>query len=352
MNRIKGAILRGLQRSGAFAGMAESRWRRERLLILCYHGISIADEHEVKPAIYMAAPVFESRLEFLRSGGYSVLPLEEALSRLSSHTLPPKSVVITFDDGMYNFYSQAFPLLQKYGYPVTLYLTTYYCGSPFPVFPLLCGYMLRKKRGTILKSNPVLGLTGPLDLSTSAGRSLTWKQMTAYADKKQWIRIDQLNELAKVLGDYLDLDFYGLVSRRLFHLMTPEEIKILSKQGVDIQLHTHRHQTPRDRHMFEREITENRLKIEELTGKQARHFCYPSGDYQAEYLSWLSELGVSSAATCDPGLGHAKTNPLLLPRFLDASNVSPIEFESWLTGVGALMRRPWPGNLFRTWRTP
>ena len=72
--------------------IAGSRWRSEKLLILCYHGISMEDEHEWRPASFMMASVFETRMEKLRSGGYTVLPLEEALSRLASHTLPRKSV--------------------------------------------------------------------------------------------------------------------------------------------------------------------------------------------------------------------------------------------------------------------
>src|ERR1700676_3247230 len=42
MNAIKRAILRILKHTGFFQLIATSRWRREKLLILCYHGISLA----------------------------------------------------------------------------------------------------------------------------------------------------------------------------------------------------------------------------------------------------------------------------------------------------------------------
>jgi peptidoglycan/xylan/chitin deacetylase (PgdA/CDA1 family) len=327
-----------LKHTGAFIWVKESHWRAEKLLILCYHGISLEDEHEWRPGFSMTASVFESRLEMLRAGGYSVLPLGEVLRKLYSHTLPPKSVAITFDDGLYNFYARAFPLLQKYNYPATLYLTTYYCFRNQPVFPLICSYMLWKKRGVVVPSNPSLGFSKPLDLSTSSGRFLAWKEITAHAERNT-LNADQKNELAKGLAEHLNLDFDNLASKRLFHLMTPEEIKEISKKGVDIQLHTHRHRSPLDRYLYQQEIIENRSKIAELTGKRARHFCYPSGVYRTQFLPWLSEQGVSSATTCDVDLANAKSNPLLLPRFLDSSNVSTIEFESWLTGVGALIPR-------------
>jgi hypothetical protein len=280
----------------------------------------------------------------LRSGGYTVLPLEEALTKLYSDTLTPKSVAITFDDGLYNFYAQAFPLLRKYNFPATLYLTTYYCYNNLPVFPLICSYMLWKARGKEVPANPSLGFTHPHDLTTTSGRNLAWKEIHSYAERSS-LNAQQKNDLAKGLAEHLNLDFDSLVSKRLFHLMTPEEIKEISKEGVDIQLHTHRHRSPLDRQLYQQEIIDNRNRIAEITGKKARHFCYPSGFYRTQFLPWLSEQGVSSATSCDSDLANGKTNPLLLPRFLDSSNISPIEFESWLTGVGAIL----PQNPFDKW---
>jgi polysaccharide deacetylase len=342
MNRtLKRALMQVLKHAGAFSGVAESQWRAEKLLILCYHGISLEDEHEWRPDSYMTESVFESRLELLRSGGYSVLPLDEALSRLYSNTLTRKSVAITFDDGFYNFYARAFPILQKYNYPVTLYLTTYYCYRNLPVFPLICAYMLWRRRGRMVPAHRSFALSKPLDLTSASTSFLALKEMIADAERDQW-NADQKNTFVQSLADQLNLDFNSLVSKRLFHLMTPEEIKEISKKGVDIQLHTHRHRSPVDRRLYQQEIIDNRNKITELTGKEARHFCYPSGVHRTEFLPWLSEQGAFSATTCDPGLADVKTNPLLLPRILDSSNVSPIEFESWLTGAVAFS----PQNLF------
>ena len=337
MKLIKRAGLRILKAAGAFERMANSRWRTEHLLILCYHGISLEDEHECQSLFCMSPSLFESRLQMLRDGGYSVLSLQEALSRLYSGTLKPKSVVITFDDGWYNFYAGAFPILQKYGFPATLYLTTYYCDHQLPVFSLICRYMFWKY-GAAMKPNPALGFNNPSDLTTSSGQHLACSAINAYADTKK-LNADQKNDLARRLAEHLSLDFDDLMSKRLFHLMTPEEIKELSGKGVDIQLHTHRHRTPMDRVLFQKEITENRDKIASFTGKRAAHFCYPSGVHEDSFLPWLSEQGISSATTCEHGFAHAKTNPLLLPRFLDFTNVSAIEFESWLTGVRSLLPR-------------
>jgi len=51
---------------------------------------------------------------------------------------------------------------------------------------------------------------------------------------------------------------------------------------------------------------------------------------------------VISATTCDTGLATPRKDSLLLPRFVDTSGRSGLDFESWLTGVGDLLaiRRP------------
>jgi peptidoglycan/xylan/chitin deacetylase (PgdA/CDA1 family) len=110
---------------------------------------------------------------------------------------------------------------------------------------------------------------------------------------------------------------------------------------VDIQLHTHRHRTPKDRSLFLREIEDNRKSIQAMTNVSATHFCYPSGVYDEAFLPWLEEAGVVSATTCDTGFASRGSHPLLLPRLLDVSGLSDLEFEGWLTGVSAaLPRRP------------
>jgi hypothetical protein len=49
----------------------------------------------------------------------------------------------------------------------------------------------------------------------------------------------------------------------------------------------------------------------------------------------LAEAGVISATTCDPGLASQRSTPLLLPRLVDSSFLSPLDVEGWLTGMSA-----------------
>ena len=138
LRRVKQGVLTALATAGVLRRVADSSWRRRRLLILCYHGISVDREHEWRPRLYMTADQLRSRLELIRDGGYRVLPLIEAIWRLRKGRLPPRSVVLTFDDGGYDFYARALPVLQEFGFASTVYLSTYYCIKRAPIFPLMC----------------------------------------------------------------------------------------------------------------------------------------------------------------------------------------------------------------------
>jgi peptidoglycan/xylan/chitin deacetylase (PgdA/CDA1 family) len=343
LRKIKLATLGLLRGAGAFHLVANSRWRRKRLLILCYHGTSLEDEHLWRPRLYMPAEFLGSRLDTLQAMGCSVLPLGEALTRLRQGDLPPRSVAITFDDGTYDFYKQAYPLLKKHAFRVTVYQTTYYTDHEMPIFNLTCSYMLWKRRGEQMDSSRDLGLSEPMDLRTELGRHRVVRGLIELSDREN-LTGRQKNELARRLAQILGIDYSALAAKRILQLMNAQEVAEMGKDGVDVQLHSHRHRTPEEEVLFRREISENRDRIRALTGTQATHFCYPSGVYRPEFLEWLNKENVVSATTCDAGLVSRHDNPFLLPRFVDTSGRTQLEFESWLSGVGSLiaMRRAAP----------
>ena len=95
MNReVKRIGLRTLRSMGVFS--VASRLRRSNsLVVLCYHGISLRDEHEWEGGLYMPQDRFRSALEWLKDWNANVLPLGEALRRLRAGSLPERSVVLT-----------------------------------------------------------------------------------------------------------------------------------------------------------------------------------------------------------------------------------------------------------------
>jgi peptidoglycan/xylan/chitin deacetylase (PgdA/CDA1 family) len=333
---LKRATLQLLKSAGVFGLVRDSAWRTHRLLILCYHGIAHEDVHLWRPGLYLEPSRLEQRLDFLRQGQYNVLPLGAALKLLWAKQLPPRSVAITFDDGTFDFFSLGYPLLKKFGFPVTVYQTTYYTDRSIPVFNLVCSYLLWKRRGSVLDKGDELGLKPPLDLRSEANRQAIVQTLMDNCTRDNldgW----QKNEVARRLAKLLDIDYAEVLSKRIFQLMNSQEIAQLAREGVDFQLHTHRHCMPKDKLLFQKEIRDNRKSLNKMAPAERVHFCYPSGEYSREFLPWLAEENVISATTCDVGLAGANTNPLLLPRMVDTNARNDLEFEAWLTGVAHLL---------------
>ncbi len=338
--RVKRAILatNGL---GMGVALARSKWRQNRLLILCYHGIAMGDEAGSHPEMFLPPETFARRMEILSQGNCRVLPLGEALRLLQAGELPPRSVTITFDDGWADFRKSAFPILQRFGFPATVYLTTYYCQFNRPLFRFALAYVMWRRDGSYIETHSAPWSPGAIDLRTAGSRnSLLW-HMDDYA-KRVDMSGEQKDDLIAEFAQIVGFNYSELLRQRLFHLMNPAEISEMARAGVDFQLHTHRHRTPLDRQLFIREIDENRDRLLDLAGPgDYTHFCYPSGANRPEFITWLKEAGVHSATTCMNGLAGSASDSYLLPRLLDQSGLSDDEFESWASGLAAFLpRRP------------
>ncbi|MGD1095853.1 MAG: polysaccharide deacetylase family protein [Bryobacteraceae bacterium] len=334
--RVKRSVLSAFGAVGGFNLVKASRWRTSRLLVLGYHGVSLYDEHLWEPALFLSPGRFARRMELLRERGYFVIGLDEGLARLAAGNLPPASVALTFDDGLYCFHKVALPILERLNLPATLYFTTFYSEFQEPVFDVLCSYVLWKSRSRRLDLKSLTGDDGTFDLGNACQRQAAEAAILRYASRENLSARDKVHfgeRLAFELA--FDLDF--VKENRLFSLMTADEVADASSRGVSVELHTHRHRVPLERTAFLREIDENRLRIQKMTGRSSVHFCYPSGYYSQALVPWLRESRIQSATTCDPGLVSAATPAMVVPRLIDVSSLAESEFEGWLCGASAFL---------------
>ncbi len=98
--------------------------------VLMYH--EIADIGETSSRLAVAPEVFTRQLAYLRDAGFTAITAGALAAGLADggKELPARPVVLTFDDGYGDFYSQALPLLSQYGYTATLFQTTGSVGVP------------------------------------------------------------------------------------------------------------------------------------------------------------------------------------------------------------------------------
>jgi peptidoglycan/xylan/chitin deacetylase (PgdA/CDA1 family) len=333
LRRIKIGLLAAANHSGLSRLIGASTWRNHRLLILCYHGVTDGDLHQWNPSLFMDVGVFRRRMELLRQAKCHVIGLGEALERLQNGSLPPRSVVLTFDDGFADFYHVARPILREFGFPATVYLTTYYMFRNLPVFDPALDYLLWKGRGRQLDWPEITPQPVFLD---ATGHQRMARALHAFALKKK-LSATQKDALLEDLAKRLGLDYDALRQSRALNLLNEDEARQLSAEGVDLQLHTHRHRTSAQHSRFLREIVDNREGLAALGSHRSEHFCYPSGVRRANDPQWLDELGIKSAATCEAGYVAPDSDRHSLPRVVDCSPFTETEFLGWLHGTAALL---------------
>ncbi|MEW6041076.1 MAG: polysaccharide deacetylase family protein [Elusimicrobiota bacterium] len=98
--------------------------------ILCYHKVDYykAGYHGivVKPGIFF------SQMKYLYNRGYGTISLTELAAVISRKgRIPRKRFVITFDDGYENFYLYAFPVLKKFNFKATVFISAGFIGKVF-----------------------------------------------------------------------------------------------------------------------------------------------------------------------------------------------------------------------------
>ena len=96
-----------------------------RVPVLFYHKINVPSPKAKIKGLYVTPGSFLNQMRYLKWRGYSTISLDELLKGLNSEAeLPPRPIVLTFDDGYEDNYTYAFPILKKFGFTATIFLVT------------------------------------------------------------------------------------------------------------------------------------------------------------------------------------------------------------------------------------
>jgi peptidoglycan/xylan/chitin deacetylase (PgdA/CDA1 family) len=99
--------------------------------ILMYHQVGDFMPMRSHRSTYCHYKNFQRQMGFLHRFGFKVLSMDQALACLDGEQpIPPRAVVLTFDDGYENFYEYAWPALSRYGFPAMVYLLSGLIGQP------------------------------------------------------------------------------------------------------------------------------------------------------------------------------------------------------------------------------
>ena len=248
--------------------------------VLCQKQATVLMYHDPKPE------TFAKHLAYL-SKHYRFISLDhlvEAIYSSDASKLPPKSVVITIDDGHAgNFH--LLPLFRKYNLRPTLFVCSQIVGTTrrfwFMADPLKRDKAARER----LKRLPHAERLARLKMAYGFDP----KQAQA---QRQALGTQELGEMAA---------------------------------DVDFQAHTRFHPilTTCDDATCEREISGCRNDLEGILGQKPTHFCFPNGDYTAREIAMVKKAGYRSARTSDAGWNDINSDPYRL-KAMDISDDASI----------------------------
>ena len=122
---LKNGVYRAIGETAEVVGAVDGGDERV-LRVLMYHKVNDLQGNPVTVPIAL----FEEQMAQIRDLGYTVVPVDAVLDHFSHGApLPPKAVLITFDDGYRDNLCNAAPILQRYGYPAVVFVPIGYLDS-------------------------------------------------------------------------------------------------------------------------------------------------------------------------------------------------------------------------------
>ena len=276
---------------------------RRGLRILMYHrfpaGESEAFEHQCAHLQRYYRPV-------------SMRQVAESLHQ--GKALPAHAVAVTVDDGYRDFYETAYPVLQAYGIPATVYLVTDFLDGQAWAWWDQVHYCFQRSR---LETVSV-----PL-----GQESLEFALRTS---KERGQAADRLIETLKTLPNAVRLQVLGSLPS-LFQVALPEEappeaaflrweeVRRMAGQGIEFGVHTRTHPilAALNEQELAAEILESRDRLAQELSQPPIHFSYPNGrwvDIGEAALRAVKQAGFLTAMTTEAGVNRPPRRALLLER--------------------------------------
>ena len=261
----------------------EAKYSSNRFInVLMYH--RIADDMTNLHGITVSPRNFAAHMAFL-SKNYRVLRFEEDWSSVKE-----SAVVVTFDDGYSDNYRYALPILERYGIPATIFVST----GNIDTDRLFWWDTLE---GVFALSHTLVSLGNqefPVDSMDQAHRFLH--------DLLPEERCEVLSDAAAKVGKMPEY----IANRR--SLTSIELKKLAASSLVTIGAHTVTHSSlnhePKEQKRWE--ILSSREYLQKNIGAEINTFSYPFGDYDEDTLSILASSGFKKACTVTGGLADSE----------------------------------------------
>ena len=255
------------------------------LPVLMYHHIS------PRPGLVTCSPEnFRAQMQWLAENRWKTLSMAEFSNYLQTGKIPPRHILLSFDDGYLDNWVHAHPVLQEFSLRATIFLITARIGDG----------AIRSYHGQ--------GVLPELPSHHEAAAAVNAGQCdTAYL---RW-----------------------------------SEVEAMQQAGTaEFHSHTHSHtrwdQTishPEQRaEALSKDLAASRHTLTTRLGKDSRHLCWPQGYYDASYQEIAQQSGFTHLYTTQPGVVRHGTDPLQIPRLVVKDKPA-----AWFSQRLKLYNHPW-----------
>lgn len=309
------------------------------LRVLTYHRIDEpARRPWLDPGLISATPEdFEEQMAYL-SKHYEVISVRNALTAIKSQNhkyMPPRAVLVTFDDGYEDFEERAWPIIKRYKIPTTLFIPTAYPDHPEYIFwwdDLYHALHSTDEQDSL--DTPI----GKFILTDRISRNRAYQRLKNYLKTLEHEQtIQAVRELCDELG----------VQPAANCVLRWNSLRRLNREGLSIGAHTQTHPLL-NRISPEEAREEIRGSFDDLRreiGSVLPIFAYPGGGVSQDVADLLKSEGVVLAFTTERGINNmTRMNPLKIQRINVGGRTSlPIlraQLLSWTARFSRLTSRP------------
>lgn len=282
-------------------------FRNNPTTVLCYHTLRPSSE-TIDAWTVLGLSDFLEQITFLRNN-YEIVDLSEALARHGQSGRP--RVVLTFDDGEWGLYEHLLPIIEDQKIPVTIYVATRQIETGIP-------YWFDRVMNALQVLQPV-----EIDLGLPGMSSFPIGNVHG---KARWNQIDAVLKAIKAgpegdrdrMADLVEAQAGAQTETftRLRPMTQDQLVQLAAHPMVTIGAHSHGHELLDQLPIAEAAASIARSKswLEEKNGVPVHHFAYPNGNYTADLMVEIAELGFETATILEERLMTATANLFAVPR--------------------------------------
>jgi peptidoglycan/xylan/chitin deacetylase (PgdA/CDA1 family) len=282
-----GGVVRALE--------AVDRDRPDILPVLTYHRVAEPDDDHY-PGLISASPEAFARQVDELGRRFSFVGLEAILARAAGGpAVPPRALLISFDDAYRDFATWAWPVLRRRGVPVVLFVPTAFPDRTLAFWwDRLYAALIRTER-----TDPLDTGSGSLPVATRAERLATFRvlrsRLKALAHPVAMAEVDEL--IAGLGGQPAKSSVLGW-----------DELRRLSAEGVTLAPHSRTHPLLErvDPIELDDEIDGSRTDLVREIGSAPAAFAYPGGSHSDAVVERVAALGMRAAFTTIRGVNDLR----------------------------------------------